>query len=391
MQRLVGCLASVLLLSGCAAGRTVPAASPVSELCIADTAALARPGLEAAVDGVARPGVLIAWRNTEKILEIETQVCNRSPRPRSAQLSLALVGADGNVLASHPEGDRPFVVDVPAVDDGGSAGVTVQVPGTVAMNRLLDNLDRAGSPYCVELRLGSPGRSENRAETNATAKCYNTASRMTPGGKAFHQFVLRNTDERPLAGVLRLDGTGLPDGWNVVAHPAPGSRVVLHPGEQLIGSLIVEAPPGAEEGEFVDLRPVVAADDGHVAWATEFFTAVDSTPPRVVDATVEPSSERGFVHVSVRAVDAVSGVAEASGAKVVWSTDGGITAAVRTAAYVEGNFFAPTGFETDLGPFPDGTRLTLHVVVEDVAGNQATTRTVGVTVPVAGRTVLAGE
>jgi hypothetical protein len=53
----------------------------------------------------------------------------------------------------------------------------------------------------------------------------------------------------------------------------------------------------------------------------------------------------------------------------------------RTLTYQDGNFLSATGFDTDLGPFPDGVEVKLTLIVQDVTGNSVRTKEVQFRVP----------
>jgi hypothetical protein len=350
---------------------------------VADVPGLARPGLDAIARPPARPGILVAWRNTEKILETEVRIRNLGPRPERAGVTVEILDADHRVLHSRPDPSTPFVIEVPAADRGGDVGVLVQVPGTLEMNRTLDALDRNLAPYCMRVTVEALAPDSGRA-ANRTVKCYNAAARMVPGGAALHQFSLVNTTDRELRGTVRYQGPKLPAGWTMTVDPVDGAGIRLAPHQAVRGSVIVHGPARPDGPAFADIRPVLVAGSGSIVDMSEFFVAADDTGPEFTEASAAagPQDRPGSVYVQVRASDSGSGVAEASGASVLFSTDAGRTYARGPMLYADGNFTAPTGFDGTLGPFPAGTVLTMFVVVRDVAGNETATRPVDVRVPV---------
>jgi hypothetical protein len=392
-RKLVGLLlvgAAVLLISSLTAVAGNGGAAPLTpgraagDLGVAEVPGLAQPGLDALTRPPVRPGILVAWRNTEKILETEVRVRNLGTEAARGQLTVDLLDADHRVLHSRPDRSTPFIIEVPAADRGGDIGLLVQVPGTLEMNRTLDALDRMMAPYCIRVTV-DPLVPETKLADNVAVKCYNAAARMVPGGTVLHQFTLVNPSNRELRGVMHYGGPPPPRGWTITTEPTEGAGVRLSPHEALRGSVTVRGPARLDGPGFADIRPTLLRS-GTVVDQSEFFVAADDTRPEFTEASASAGSpERpGTVYVQVRAADSGSGVAEASGASVIFSTDGGRSYARGPLLYSDGNFTAPTGFDGTLGPFPDGTEVTMFVVVRDVAGNETATKPVTVKVPVPG-------
>lgn len=357
-------------------------APPTPDLGVADVPGLARPGLDAIERPPARPGILVAWRNTEKILETEVRLRNRGTTAAQGRLSVEILDADHKVLHARPDASQPFMVEVPAADRGGDVGILVQVPGTLEMNRTLDTLDRTHSPYCIRVTVLPVGADGNPAD-NLAVKGYNSSARLGPEGAALHQFSLVNSSGRELRGRIHYEGRRLPASWTMAVEPAEGATRRIGPGETVRGSVVLRRGVGAAGAAFADVRPVLVADSGAIIDRSEFFVAADDSPPRFTEASAAPgpAGRPGSVYVQVRAADTGSGVAEASGASVVFSTDAGRSYASAPLTYADGNFTAPTGFDGTLGPFPDGTTVTLFAVVRDVVGNETTTRPVALRLP----------
>ncbi len=394
-RKLLGLFASgaaALLITSLAVIADRGGAAPVvpdSDLGVADVPGLARPGLDAIARPPARPGILVAWRNTERILETEVRVRNLGTQTARARLTVEILDAEHRVLHSRPDPSAPFIVEVPAADQGGDIGRLVQVPGTLEMNRTLDALDRNLTPYCLRITV-DPLLAETNVADNLAVKCYNAAARMVPGGTALHQFTLVNTSNRALRGVIRYEGRALPAGWTMTTDPAEGEAVRLAPHEVRRGTVVVHGPARLDGPAFADIRPRLIDDEGKVLDKSEFFVAADDTPPEFTEASAAagPPDRPGTVYVQVRAADSGSGVAEASGASVLFSTDAGRTYARGPLAYADGNFTAPTGFDGTVGPFAPGTVLTMFVTVRDVAGNETATRPLTVRIPLTDRVDL---
>src|SRR6267154_1385500 len=77
-----------------------------------------------------RPNILVAWRNTERILEVEVLVRNRGSEPGRGSLVLDLCDNEGKSLYS----TKPVAVSVPAQQNGGEDGTIVQSKGFRMMN-----------------------------------------------------------------------------------------------------------------------------------------------------------------------------------------------------------------------------------------------------------------
>jgi len=379
---------AVVALAGCAAAvATIDTSKSATKtdgvnLGVGDVTGLGRPGLQAFGNPTERPGILIAWRNTHKVEETEVRVRNLGTEAGKGRLSIDLVDADHQVLESKPPKDQPFVVEVPSAAQGGGNGILVQVPGSFRMNSRLDELDRANDPYCIRVRIETMSANDLNPIDNVGVKCYNYQYRMDAHGVVLHQYTFWNNSKSPMKGTVKFEERPLPAGWTVEANPKPGTSVRLAPGEFLRGSVTLRGPDKVKEGSYADIRPMLLSAAGDVVDKTEFFVAADRTAPKLTSAFVAPGSHPGTIYLNVRSIDSSSGVAEASGAQVIFSTDNDPTHTVRTLTYTDGNFTAPTGFDTDIGPFPAGTTVEIVLAVHDVAGNEARTKPVRVTVPV---------
>ncbi|HEV8623612.1 MAG TPA: hypothetical protein VG034_04085 [Acidimicrobiia bacterium] len=376
-------------------------ASPGVDLGIADTSGLARPGLQAFADPAQRPGILIAWRNSAKVRETEVRVRNLGATAGNGQMWVDIIDGDHRVLESAPAAESPFVVSLPKARDGGDTGMVVQIPGSYHKNQLLDELDRSHDPYCIRVRLDTLDQTDVNPLDNVAVKCYNTSAKMAPGGVALHPYTFRNDTGKTVQGRIAFQRSHLPRGWSMEARPKPGKAVTLRPGEVLRGSVVIRGPQQIVDGSYADVRPMLVTTSGAVFDKSEFFVAVDDRAPEFTEAFAAPGTNgftgpgslgesaptaaaaRNTIYVNLRAIDSLSGVAEASGASVIFSTDDGFTRTVRTMTYSDGNFTAPTGFDTDIGPFPAGTVVELAVAVRDVVGNETRTKPVKLTVPLA--------
>ncbi len=334
-------------------------------------------------DPSVRPAILVAWRNTQQVLEVEVLVVNLGTSAGKGRIEVEVLDGEHNVLAKQPPASKPFVVNMPSASGGGVPGLTVQVPGTYNLNKMLDQLDRAHDPYCLRVTIEALEATDRNPMNNTGIKCYNSSSKLTAEGTAYHRFHLRNSGAQAVTGTLVVQRLEMPEGWTLQVEPAPGSQIKLAPGQFVIGMLLVRTDREVVDGSYLDIRPMLVDISKRVLDGSEFYVAADATPPKITRAFISPGIDKNSIYLVTRAVDSISGIAEASGATVEWSTDAGFTQNRRTLTYQDGNFLAPTGFDTDLGPFAPGTEVRLTFVVRDVVGNAAKTKEVTFTIPLA--------
>lgn len=351
------------------------------DLGIGDAPGLGQPGIMSMEDPSVRPGILVAWRNTRKVLEVEVLVTNRGSDPGKGRIEVEVLDGEHNVLAKQPPKSQPFVINVPPATGGGLPGLTVQVPGTYDLNKILDQLDRAQDVYCLRVRIETLETTDNNLTDNTGIKCYNTSAKLLSGDSAHHRYYLRNSGTETVEGTLLIQRPELPAGWTLQAEPAPGTKIKLKPGQFTIGMLLVRSKAKVADGDYLDIRPLLVDRFNNVVDGSEFYVAADPIPPKITRAFIAPGNSPNTVYLVARAVDSISGIAEASGASVEWSTDAGFTQNRRTLTYQDGNFLAPTGFDTDLGPFALGTQVRLTFVVRDVVGNSIRTKEVRFEIP----------
>lgn len=326
-----------------------------------------------------RPNILIAWRNTERILETEVELKNFTGEQVTGSISIAIVDGEGAVLLKSPgAGDRPQTVTLPPRAQGGEEGKIVQLKGTLAMNQLFDSLDRNHLPYSIAVEVvpvngDFPG--------TYAVKSFGANSRVVAGSPVFREYSFRNITSQPLSVEWQLSTTALPAGWAIDANPKPGQHMTVPPNGVVHGYLSVTASSHPAEGEHVDLvMRAVNTRSNLPAFTTEWFAVQDTTPPTVTGLGYTVNEETGTVQVSVTANDVTSGLKEASGIRVEYSTDGGLTYSTKVMAYDAGNFVGPTSFQTLLGPFPVGTQITANLIAEDIAGNIAQRRLEPITI-----------
>jgi len=308
-----------------------------------------------------RPNILVAWRNTEKILELEVLVQNRGDQVGRGEVWLELATADGGtILATEP---RPVVV--PGRDEGGLEGVLVQTKGFRLMNLMFDQLDRLNQRYKLRAHIRTEGSDANVLD-NLAVKTMN-ANQQARAGMNFFRYEIQNPTEREIDGFLDIDHTALPSGWKLTAEPVSGHRVKLAPGESAVGHLIVNAPSELENGSLVDIEVALRdAQSQKVVDKDEWFLVASTTPPELSNVSASPMPN-GRVMVNATAFDPV-GILEASGLQVQYTTDGGTTFATMVMAYSRGNFYDETWFNAEVGPFPEGTELQMIVTAANNAG-----------------------
>jgi len=315
-----------------------------------------------------RPNILIAWRNTERILETEVEVKNLSDEQVTGTMTIAIIDGEGKVLLKSPgPGEHGQTITLPPRSKGGEEGKIVQLKGTMAMNQMFDSLDRNHLPYSVGVELlpvsaGFPGA--------YAVKSFGGHSRVVPGSTIFREYSFRNITKEPLSIQWQMNSTPMPAGWSVAANPKPGQQMTIQPNGVVHGYFSVTAAEDPQEGDHVDIvMTAVNTRNNLPSFTTEWYAVNDTVAPTVTGLGYTVNEDTGTVQVSVTANDVTSGLKEASGIRVEYSTDGGLTYATKVMAYDAGNFVGPTSFQTLLGPFPVGTRITANLVAEDIAGN----------------------
>jgi hypothetical protein len=313
-----------------------------------------------------RPNAFIAWRNSQRILEVEVEVRNLGEAQATGRVFLAVLDETGKELASNRQGPVQMVT-LPARSKGGADGRVVQIKGTLELNLLIDKLDRASKPYLLKAWIANPN--DENVVDNVMVKSFNVPSRAVAGGQYFREYGYKNTGAKPVTLDWTLESSAQPAGWQMSSSFAPHERTVVAPGEQVHGHLRVATPKTSVEGEHVDLR-VIARDveSGKVAYNYEWFVVNDSTPPNIDNVTQAVSSAYE-VELAATVNDATSMLKEASGIRAEYSTDNGVTFSSRVMAYSAGNFVGPTSFTAELGPFTPGTLVVGRIVAMDIAGN----------------------
>jgi hypothetical protein len=315
-----------------------------------------------------RPNILVAWRNTQRILEVEILVRNLGDKPGRGRVRMEISDEEGKTLLS----TEPFQVTVPARKEGGEDGTIVQTKGFKLMNLMFDQLDRMNQRYKLRARVETEGEDNNLID-NIAAKAFNVDSRALPGAKNIYRYRFANTTDSPITATIHLDHTQVPAGWVMQADPVVGTKVTLAPKEVFVGHITVNTPKAITEGQFIDFQVSLVGNKNGRPYTIdqdEWYLVATSKPPEVDQPTVTQRPD-GALAVNVAAFDPICGVKEASGVQVAYSLDDGTTFSTRVMAYTRGNFYNKTWFEAVLGPFAPGVEV--HPVVT-VANNAGITR-----------------
>jgi hypothetical protein len=312
-----------------------------------------------------RPNILVAWRNTERVLEVEVLVRNLGDRPGRGNVHLEIADDTGKQLLA----TKPFPVTVPAAQDGGADGVVVQTKGFRMMNIMFDQLDRLNQRYKLRATVDTEGEDLNPVDNVAT-KSFNVEGRALPGSISTYRYRLANPTDSPMTANVYIDHTPVPSDWIMTADPKPGTEVTLAPHEVFIGYVAVKTPKQIADGQYIDLQAGLASGDGTTKYTVdqdEWYLVATTQPPQVDQPmlTVKPD---GGVTVNVAAFDPICGIKEASGVQVAYSLDHGTTFSTRVMAYTRGNFYDKTWFEGILGPFAPGVEVDAVVTVSNNAG-----------------------
>jgi hypothetical protein len=315
-----------------------------------------------------RPGILIAWRNTFKVFEAEILVQNLGKDPGRGKVHIEIVDPEGQVLMRRPEHGGVSVA-LPGRGEGGLDGKLVQILGSTAANQLLDRLDRDSVPYTIRAKVETLEGDLN-PRNNVSGKTYNSESRIDPGEVVQFNYLLSNRSAIANTFRIELEHAPLPPGWELSEEPGDGSFIELGPGEIRHAFVRIKRPHDDNGDRRVDVVVrIINQRLNTVSDIKEWFLAADTSPPtmNVPDELLTVSS--GILHAEIVAHDRVSGVREASGVRLEYSTDGGLTFSNKVMAYADGNFIEPTRFIADVGPFAPGTEIDVAVSVSDSVGN----------------------
>jgi hypothetical protein len=312
-----------------------------------------------------RPNILVAWRNTERILEVEVLVRNLGDQPGRGKVRLEICDDEGKQLLT----TEPFAVTVPPRNAGGELGTVVQTKGFRMMNIMFDQLDRLNQRYKLRATVETDGEDLNPLDNVAT-KAFNVDGRALPATTTTYRYRIANPSDSPLASSVHIDHTAVPSGWTLTADPQPGTPVTLAPHEAFIGYVTVKTPRQLSDGQYVDVQSALVVNENgtkRVLDSDEWYLVATTQPPQVdkPQVTLRPD---GAIAVNVAAFDPICGIKEASGVQVAYSLDHGTTFSTRVMAYTRGNFYDKTWFEAVLGPFATGVEVSTVVTVSNNAG-----------------------
>jgi len=312
-----------------------------------------------------RPNILVAWRNTERILEVEVLVRNLGDRPGHGNVRLEICDDEGKTLLAR----KTFPVTVPARNDGGEQGTVVQTKGFRMMNIMFDQLDRLNQRYKLRAIVETEGEEDLNPLDNVATKSFNVDGRALPASTSVYRYRIANPSDSALRATVYMDNTPVPSGWTMTADPQPGTEVTLAPHEVFIGYVTVKTPKQVSDGQYIDLQAGLATTNGKKAAVDqdEWYLVATTKPPQV-DQPVVTVRPDGGVAVNVAAFDPICGIKEASGVQVAYSLDHGTTFSTRVMAYTRGNFYDKTWFEGLLGPFAPGVEIAAVVTVSNNAG-----------------------
>ena len=142
------------------------------------------------------------------------------------------------------------------------------------------------------------------------------------------------------------------------------------PDEVVNGYISVTTPKTMTEGQHLDvLVSAIDKETRQPVFQSEWFVVCDMTPPEMTGLGYSVDPQTGMLDVTLTANDRTSMLKEASGVRIEYSTDGGLTFSSKIMFYVAGNFVGPTKFKANLGPFVPGTKVKLIAIAEDIAGN----------------------
>lgn len=330
-----------------------------------------------------RPGVLIAWRNSSQIENVEVLVRNLGNVRGTGSLRVDILDArTGKLMATRPGVGQELRVEVPPADEGGRDGKIYTLIASRKVNNLLDQFDREVRPYLIRAHVTADGVDTNPTNNTAT-KSYYTATRAMPAAEHRREFYFTNASTSTATVRIQVQTTKIPAGWKFSMRPREGTIVHLQPGEGIQGLLTVDTAPEVHEAEHVDaLVSGVDVTSREALFQDEWFVAVDSQPPKIDKASILWEPDTNMVLAQATVEDLNSGVMEASGVKLEFTTaQEAFTVTAKTLAYVDGNFMKPTNFVGRVGPFDAGSRVLARIGALDTVGNAGYSKVFTINVP----------
>lgn len=326
-----------------------------------------RPNLRADERLYNRPAILIAWRNTAQILEVEVLVRNLGSDQGQGKVHIEILDEYGRSMVQMPSRGEEALITVPGRTEGGEEGKIVQLTGTKSLNALIDRLDRDKAKYYIKAAVETIEKDKNLLD-NVKVKSYNRDFRAKPGAVHFFDYYFTNTTDHPQTLRWYLEMSPLPKGWELELKPAPGETMTIAPNQAIQGIIIARAPREIIEGDRLEIRVSGLSPENEVIAQTEWHLVNDNTPPEIISPSITLNKDNE-IDVALTASDRLSGIYEASGVKAEYSTDGGTTYSTRVISYLTGNFVGPTTFKTALGPFAPNSKVLVSLSAMDLAGN----------------------
>lgn len=319
-----------------------------------------------------RPGISIAWRNAAQVEEVEVRVRNLGNQPGEGRVYVLIVDEEGNTLLSLQPPDEFKTIRVPAFADGGREGKIIRMKSSRELNNIIDQFDRTKKRYDVRAVVETVGATDVNPFDNIKTKSWNVDHRVEPGRLVAFNYLFRNNEDKPVMVKWQFERTAYPKGWQIQGIPAQVKPFSVQPGQAISGTLSLKAPSSIPEGAFLESRLSLVDTKSGTAWQQkEWFLAHDTIPPTVADYRLVATSDHR-ISIQTLVADQGSGVKEATGVSTQYSTDGGLTWAVKAHNYKSGNFVVPTLFEVTLGPFAPGTDVQLRFSAMDTVGNVTT-------------------
>lgn len=335
-----------------------------------------RPNLRADERSYNRPAILIAWRNTAQILEVEVLVRNLGSDQGQGKVHIEILDEYGRSMVQMPSRGEEVLITIPGRTEGGEEGKIVQLTGTKSLNALIDRLDRDKAKYYIKAAVETIEKDKNLLD-NVKVKSYNRDFRAKPGAVHFFDYYFTNTTDHPQTLRWYLEMSPLPKGWELELKPAPGATMTMAPNQAIQGIIIARAPREIIEGDRLEIRVSGLSPENEVVAQTEWHLVNDNTPPEIISPSITLNKDNE-IDVALTASDGLSGIYEASGVKAEYSTDGGTTYSTRVISYLTGNFVGPTTFKTALGPFAPNSNVLVSLSAMDLAGNINRTKPISI-------------
>jgi hypothetical protein len=318
-----------------------------------------------------RPAMSIAWRNARQVEEVEVKVRNLGTDAGEGSVAVDILDETGRVLLHLEPPPELQTIRVPGVDQGGREGKILRMKASWELNTLIDRFDRVRTRYGVRAQVQTKGPDTDPFD-NAKVKSWNIPFAVKRGMTNAYNYIFQNHGSDAVTVMWRFEHTPPPAGWQISGVPESKEAFTLKPGEQIRGTLLMQAPMQITEGAFLEARlSLVRAADNSLFQQHEWFQVYDTEPPHVSNYRVVLTDDHR-VAIQALVADQGSGVLEATGVSTEFSTDGGRTWAKAAHNYKTGNFVRPTLFETYLGPFAPNTPLRLRFSAMDTAGNVQT-------------------